>query len=406
MTRKFGIIYQSQIVFLLSILPFFMPRLWQYNTLSVNIQKAWLAVSVIYSINLAIKLYRYPKNRSYIFLFIFLYESWTQLACFINHQFSVYFFLTELSYLALFIIIDYHIKRNLIKSLSTISGLCLTLISVNLLSILFAQTSYMDASGNSVYFWNTRNHLSSLFMLGMVTSNLLSHVRKRKQYGASLRWWLTIILVFISIILTVSSTTIVGISVFVLLLILARRWKFIYHPVVLMIVAFVAHLAIVVFRIQNVVSYLVVQILGKDMTFTGRTDIWDAGLLSIAQHFWTGISQSNTIAVWFSDSGVSAHNQLLEIGMESGIIGLVLFIILLLSLALTIEKNKKKKADLIVFSSILSYVVMMIAETVSPYYPWFIIFGLVSNIDLINEVYLDKNHCFRVRSKKIYVKKW
>lgn len=395
------IVHKSQIVFLLILLPFFTPRLMQQSSKVMSLQRVWLLCSIMYSVYLAAKLYRYAENRTLILLLIFLYELWTQIACYINNQFSIYSFLTEASYLALFIIVDYYIKRNLVASLSTISGICVVLIVVNLLSIIFNNTNYADTSGNIIYFWNTRNHLSSLFFLGMITCNLLWHTKKSKQIGKSLRWWITIILVFFSILFTMSSTTIVGILTFIFLLIFIRRFKIIYRPVMLMIFALVLHLAIVVFRIQNVISYLVTQVLGKDMTFTGRTDIWDVALISFLHNFWTGTGKSNTIPVWFSETGVSAHNQLLEIGMEFGVIGLMLFIILLISIAIKISKNRQQKADLIMFLAILSYVVMMITEVVSPYYPWFIIFALVSNIKLINEKYISQKYHFRISDKTI-----
>jgi exopolysaccharide production protein ExoQ len=77
-------------------------------------------------------------------------------------------------------------------------------------------------------------------------------------------------------------------------------------------------------------------LLGKDATLTGRTDIWKAVLLSIAKRplfgygyaaFWEGFRGESAHVVVAAHWMVTyAHNGFLEVGLELGIVGIVLVV--------------------------------------------------------------------------------
>jgi exopolysaccharide production protein ExoQ len=79
----------------------------------------------------------------------------------------------------------------------------------------------------------------------------------------------------------------------------------------------------------------VVQLLGRDLTFSGRTKIWSALMISIAKHpllgygyraFWQGMTgeSANVISMIGWDTGY-AHNGFLEVAVQLGAVGLLLF---------------------------------------------------------------------------------
>lgn len=77
--------------------------------------------------------------------------------------------------------------------------------------------------------------------------------------------------------------------------------------------------------------------LGRDTSLTGRTDLWVVVLASIAEEPWLGYGYN---AFWVGSAGASgtvlrsvgwetphAHNGLLDLGLELGVVGVLLFLI-------------------------------------------------------------------------------
>ncbi|MCO4096704.1 O-antigen ligase family protein [Macrococcoides canis] len=74
-------------------------------------------------------------------------------------------------------------------------------------------------------------------------------------------------------------------------------------------------------------EYFIVDLLGKDLTFSGRTKIWNIAFEVINANPWYGYGIGYAFRV--SYTYFVAHNQLLQLTIENGIIGLLLFGVLL-----------------------------------------------------------------------------
>ena len=98
---------------------------------------------------------------------------------------------------------------------------------------------------------------------------------------------------------------------------------------------------------QSVLDFFIVDVLGRDLTLTSRTDVWPM-LLSKADNvlvgsgfnsFWTG----ERLADVFGQLGIiQAHNGYLETYLNGGLVGLALLVLLLLS---AIRKANKQLAE-------------------------------------------------------------
>lgn len=95
---------------------------------------------------------------------------------------------------------------------------------------------------------------------------------------------------------------------------------------------------LVFFFVKDQLMTLVLTALNKDVTLTGRTEIWDVALEQIKHHFWLGVGQSafwvegNPPAefIWQSHGiagkrGFNFHNTYLEIMVHFGLIGALVF---------------------------------------------------------------------------------
>ncbi len=103
--------------------------------------------------------------------------------------------------------------------------------------------------------------------------------------------------------------------------------------------------------------------LNKNLTFTGRTAIWDHSLHYISNNFF-GYGRGNDIIVSFTGTVSECHNAFLELLLASGIPGLVLFIVFLFDCVDTRGKKMKNKALNICFFAIFAILVLGLTESV------------------------------------------
>lgn len=118
-------------------------------------------------------------------------------------------------------------------------------------------------------------------------------------------------------------------------------------------------LGIVFFRIQDIFAFLIVNILHRNLSFTGRTDIWD--------YYITQFKDGSALNLLFGNFGyttygVNTHNMFLGLLAFSGIIGLTLYFLLvfLASRRLRKEANTEssKFVSLIIFGFLINSLTM------------------------------------------------
>lgn len=182
-----------------------------------------------------------------------------------------------------------------------------------------------------------------------------------------------IIFLFLSIGLLIGSTSGTSIISFTLIVgfILLKKLNKIFTPIGLGNKAIYALVITVLLFILSLIYFapslmvLLFREIGKDPTFTGRTDLW-LDLLVLAEHhvvlgygyqaFWIPTSPINLFLfqkyIWLPNQ---AHNGYVDMIVEIGVVGLILFIILVISLIkrMKIEDNNIW-ATYIVFALLLN----------------------------------------------------
>ena len=169
--------------------------------------------------------------------------------------------------------------------------------------------------------------LSSLVFLVFI---LMNKGRKRKLL------WAGFILSLLLVLLSTSKTGLVMVISFLILIPLFRslRWKArILIPFFIMVFLTVCSIGILfVGNIEEILGAM-----GKDITFSGRTELWGAVWSKILQEFWLGYGYRSFWIGWegesadvYIDTGwmpVHSHNGLLDLWLELGLIGVTTFII-------------------------------------------------------------------------------
>jgi O-antigen ligase len=179
-------------------------------------------------------------------------------------------------------------------------------------------------------FWTHKNTLGGIMALGVCVCAAAAYVEpaRRKLWLAAAAGALALVLLSTS--KTALLATLLGLAVMAACVMMRRG------PLHAIIVAASAlGGAIVVASVLLVAPDLIVAVLGRDLTLTGRTDIWEASARFVEAQPWLGYGY---YAFWLPENGpaywvreavawqvASAHSSWLELALGLGRVGVVLF---------------------------------------------------------------------------------
>lgn len=351
-------------IYFIILLPFFRT---DYFTRFVSISVIFNLLRVVSYIFVAIIIFkekRISKTFSKLVLFsltiivpTFLYNG--NIATALNYFISL---------LCLAYLIDLN-KKN-IKFLNTLLVCFELLIYVNFFSmILFPKGLYTTGTiytGIATQNWilGFKNVMISYFLPAYIVGQIYNNLNR-----SEIRIKLLNIVIFLSCIISGSSTSIVGMSVIIIL----NYFPFIKNNTKLFNlknyfwISVILFFTIVIFRFQNVFEFIVVDILHKDLTFTNRTILWDITLEQILKkpligYGWENIDVRHTM--YNSKTVITAHNQILEYLYMGGIISIIVYLYIILS---TCKKIKNNYSDSIIKSISSSFFVLLILNLTEVY---------------------------------------
>lgn len=153
----------------------------------------------------------------------------------------------------------------------------------------------------------------------------------------------------------------------------------------------IAFIIIVVFRMQNYFSYFIEDVLKKDLTFTGRTTIWDKSIEYFKESPIIGNGVYNFNArLKNSNIGIyHAHCTYLNILMESGIIGFILYIGILLYVNIQLNKVKYTIIYKMVSIGFLAVFILTLMDVFRVNYTFYILINLGIYSSLIHRQYFE-----------------
>lgn len=97
-------------------------------------------------------------------------------------------------------------------------------------------------------------------------------------------------------------------------------------------IGLISYLGIVIFRVADLFADFIVGYLGKDVTFTGRTLLWDQALLLVSKHplIGYGVYDYDLLVSSANGQAYSAHNTILQMMLMGGVLSLFCFIMIIL----------------------------------------------------------------------------
>ena len=145
------------------------------------------------------------------------------------------------------------------------------------------------------------------------------------------------------------------------------------------------------FQIQTYFSWLIVDILGEDITLNSRTSIWDSVILQIEQSPFRGYGVGHDYQFKFRELFSSSlyvkstHNQFLNILYESGVIGFAIFLTYTLKVIHIFQKNKVSKAYNAIAATFIIFLISMIVEISGDNVLYFTMLMIMMNFNKFNK---------------------
>ena len=313
------------------------------------------------------------KKISKIIIFILLYLLGLLTSSILNPSLSLFESLIFISnIITLCMICDYGIRHDLKILLNSLIVILLTLSLVNLYSLFrYPYGMYVNAEGY-VKNWvlGYKNSLI-LYLLPLITfTSLKSLIFKNKvdllaiiSFGVSL----------LSILIVNSSTGIIGLGIITLYFIFRKfiaNYSDIFNSNNYAIAYLVAFFSIIVLRIQKFFSFLIVDLLHKDLTFTGRVYIWDSVFEYIKQRPLLGYGN---LVFQYSSNIISTHNAILDVLYRSGFVGLGFYMLIVFSTLYKLYQNRKNHIALFLAIILFAYFIMMFTEAFNISYYFYIL---------------------------------
>ena len=139
----------------------------------------------------------------------------------------------------------------------------------------------------------------------------------------------------------------------------------IFSPLKSFIYAGTLSFLIIVVNIQEYFANFIINILHKDVTFTGRTDIWNEALFYLKNNFIFGLGRLQSEKRTMMLGASSAHNQFLNFMFEGGIVLLGYIFIAIYCFSKRLLSCKNRKIIILFSATMFSYAFMWISEPFS-----------------------------------------
>ena len=130
----------------------------------------------------------------------------------------------------------------------------------------------------------------------------------------------------------------------------------------LYILSFILFILIVVLGVQKYFSFIIVDILHKDLTLSGRVTIWNNYIGLIKDNLLIGIGYSTNRILF---DAYHSHNQFLNVILESGLLGLVLYFRLWFKSLKSIDNNSNDNFLIFLIKiTLFSYLIFTLVDMI------------------------------------------
>lgn len=298
-------------------------------------------------------------------LFVFIFFTWRTLTSyFLNNE--PHDLVNTIRIMNSILLINYGVRYHTKNLLFSISALLSVYALLNFLTILaFPSGLYIDnpRPGHYREGWLFGiNNQFLVFLSPAVSIGILHSWFKRKRIS----FWMIIVstISLISTYYTDSATGLVSLVfiVFAVLMFTRNKKTLAKYDFKKMLVIYIIVWTLLVW--MNSVEFfqtIFIEVLGRDMTLSGRTRIWMRVFEEIPNSPWYGYGIN--VRVLITVTYFVAHNMILQVILESGIVGLVLFSITVLLSGFKLQTYSRSPYAVIILVGIFSILIGGLTES-------------------------------------------
>lgn len=261
------------------------------------------------------------------------------------------------------------------------------LVTVNLIVFFaFPEGVYVEYSmwGERLSYWilGMNNSFAPFVLLNEVIAAYLFLKKKKPIY------LIAIIASILTSLFASSATMLVGVGVLSILIMLSFIFRKIIHNTftnLFFIASFLLFFLIVVFSRQDMFAFFIENILGKNLTLTSRTIIWERSFAYIFQKPILGYGLLNTDDVRNMLSASHQHNFYLNILFQGGFLSLIVFLFLINRVRKGLT-HSKGASYFVLSSGFFAFLIVFISEVYasSIAIPFYILMFLIIGISKKN----------------------
>ena len=374
MSKKI-LVRKSELLIFLLLLPLYRPT--YLATESYTFLDAFFVYGKLFSFFVALILYisgkinsskmRFNKKRAYSIAIYLLFFVCMLVSGLINHNMAEVgsAFLPVITTIILYI---RYVDDDVTKFLNPLSILLYLYVFINLITVVLYPNGMYSANVNEMssrietgWFLGYRNPQVRI-LLPAVSLAFICDIIKYNR--VRIKSYLLLLAALLTVVMIKSSTALVGFAVFLIIYFIRWKWNVKVKPIWFLAFNGVFFLGIVVLRLQNLLSFLIVNLLHKDLSFTGRTIIWDQAILLIIQHplFANGATQF-PIGNYFV--ATHPHNFMLYLLVKSGIVGFLFFTVSAIICAKQLEKYQESKVIQVLIMEFCAFFTMTVTESIT-----------------------------------------
>lgn len=238
-----------------------------------------------------------------------------------------------------------------------------------------------NLGGRNYYFLEYYTALCLWLIPALGVAILYMHLNKKYVRGLSL-----IITIFITTILIKAATTIMAfVAIFGVIIIglIFKRSRILSLRLYSMVILLASSFIIFVFSGGRfpLIDRFIENVLHRDVTFTGRTEIWGVAIEQIYERPIFGYGHSAQIEDATHVLANAAHNELLQRWFVSGFIGLAVFLVVLYMLTSKVDKTNNSFLRIIFTGVIVGVFTTYTMEAYIDFFRYFVVFFLAYHLD-------------------------
>lgn len=311
----------------------------QYFSLRKKTSKLMNAMLIFFLINVFFTVYNgnFTSEVMYLYCKVLLYLFWCDLYC---KRYTDVFLLSHKVIVGLIIIIQLYFQ------------------------VVNPTRFGVAASGNYQNFLISDNFLGYYILPFMMLITISSLWKKAK---IDISTWILLIICVLSTVISQAGACTVGICFYGVMILFSIWYKGRAKSSMTMfyIVYLLFFVGIVFFNVQYYASGFLSNVLGKDASFTGRTELWALAIYAIAQRpilAYGTMEGGRALVLWRNGAYHSCHNYFLSILIEGGVLQFLAYINMLRIVAQKLKNNINNIEVNIIATGILAMLVMYISE--------------------------------------------